>query len=409
MHRMLVRVAALALCSSALTACSVMGGGADKPAAPPSANNSSPLAIANDLTSAIHQAQMLRVKGDLDGATRVISQLMLAAPDDARVVGEYGKLLVQQARSDDAAQFLRRAVELEPSDWTYYSALGVAYDQLKDPANAKNAYEHALALKPGEPAILNNYAMSRMLAGDTASARTLLLQAKANGSTDPKIDQNIALLDSMTPPAKPAPVVAAVAPAPVRAVAAVAPAPVHAPAPVAARALAPAATVAPAAHPVASVAVTPAAAHPVSAVAVNALPPAPLHTTAPAPVTPAAVRAVPTIAVNTPISAAPHPAAPLASTAPVTGVANAAPTQITHNGISIVMQAIPVDPKAGKVAGTTHKWVKPTAVATTVAPLHVAATAPAKPVTPAKAVKTAAKPAANQIPALRMTADANKP
>lgn len=154
---------------------------------------------------------------------------------------------------------------------------------------------------------------------------------------------------------------------------------------------------------------TPAAAHPVSAVAVNALPPAPLHTTAPAPVTPAAVRAVPTIAVNTPISAAPHPAAPLASTAPVTGVANAAPTQITHNGISIVMQAIPVDPKAGKVAGTTHKWVKPTAVATTVAPLHVAATAPAKPVTPAKAVKTAAKPAANQIPALRMTADANKP
>ncbi|MGZ6007562.1 MAG: tetratricopeptide repeat protein, partial [Rhizomicrobium sp.] len=195
MQRMLVRVAALALCTSALTACSMMGGGEDKAMLSRSANNS-PLAIATDLTSAIHQAQLLRTKGDLDGATRVISQLMLAAPDDARVVGEYGKLLVQQGRSDDAAQFLRRAVELEPSEWTYYSALGVAYDQLRDPGNARNAYEHALALKPGEPAILNNYAMSRMLAGDTTNARALMIQAKASGSPDPKIAANLAILDS---------------------------------------------------------------------------------------------------------------------------------------------------------------------------------------------------------------------
>ena len=37
----------------------------------------------------------------------------------ARVVGEYGKLLVQQGRSSDAVQFLSRAVQLAPSDWTY--------------------------------------------------------------------------------------------------------------------------------------------------------------------------------------------------------------------------------------------------------------------------------------------------
>jgi tetratricopeptide (TPR) repeat protein len=114
-------------------------------------------------------------------------------------VGEYGKLLVQQGRSDDAAQFLRRAVELQPNDWSLYSALGVAYDQLNDQPNAKLAYERALTMKPGEPAILNNYAMSRMLAGDTAAARSLLAQAQASGSTDPKIARNLALLDSMTP------------------------------------------------------------------------------------------------------------------------------------------------------------------------------------------------------------------
>ena len=112
---------------------------------------------------------------------------------------------MQQGRSGDAAQFLRRAVELQPNDWSIYSALGVAYDQLSDPLNAKLAYEHALALKPGEPAILNNYAMSRMLAGDTASARILMAQAQASGSTDPKIVRNLALLNSVAPaPAMPA-------------------------------------------------------------------------------------------------------------------------------------------------------------------------------------------------------------
>src|SRR6185437_2157357 len=144
MQRTLFRVAALALSASALSACSMMAGGDKVAAAAPRPADTNATAIAADVTSVIHQAQALRAKGDLDGELRIISQLMLAQPDDARVVGEYGKLLVQQARSNDAVQFLNRAVELAPSDWTYYSALGVAYDQLADPANAKLAYERAL-------------------------------------------------------------------------------------------------------------------------------------------------------------------------------------------------------------------------------------------------------------------------
>jgi hypothetical protein len=176
-----------------------MLGGSDDAATPPSAHNGSNTPIATDMAAAVRQAQMLRTSGDLEGATRILSQLMLGAPDDPRVVGEYGKLLVQEGHSGDAVQFLRRAIELQPSDWTLYSALGVAYDQQTDPANAKMAYERALGLKPGEAAVLNNFAMSRMLAGDRVAARTLMMQAQASGSTDPKIAQNLALLDSTTP------------------------------------------------------------------------------------------------------------------------------------------------------------------------------------------------------------------
>ena len=54
-------------------------------------------------------------------------------------------------------------------------------------------------LKPGEAAVLNNYAMSRMLAGDTIQAHALLAQAGAADATNPKIARNLALLDKLAP------------------------------------------------------------------------------------------------------------------------------------------------------------------------------------------------------------------
>jgi hypothetical protein len=249
-------------------------------------------------------------------------------------VGEYGKLLVQQGRSDDAAQFLRRAVELQPNDWSLYSALGVAYDQLSDPANAKLAYEHALALNPSEPAILNNYAMSRMLAGDTTAARALMIKAQASGSTDPKIARNLALLDSMAPVK---PVVAT-----------------------------------------ASVTAKPAA--PVATVSVTAKASAPT-VTASVPATPA---------LRTAITTSPIPA--------VVPAAHGAPVPLIRGSSSVVMQEVPVDPLAGP--RTAHVAGK--AVKTTHHPVQQLAVNAPKPA-------TKVKPAADHIPALRMTADAGKP
>jgi Flp pilus assembly protein TadD len=225
MRRLAVRIVGLALCTTALTGCGMLGGGGGDTDVAPAAHNDSVAPMSADIGTGVRQAQLLRTSGDLNGAMRILSQLMLGAPDDSRVVGEYGKLLVQQGRNADAVQFLHRAVELQPNDWTFYSALGVAYDKQSDAPNAKLAYERALVLKPGEPAVLNNFAMSRMLAGDAVAARTLMLQAQASGSTDPRIAQNLALLDSRTPAAAPVTAIAAARPvaAPAQAVAIAAP------------------------------------------------------------------------------------------------------------------------------------------------------------------------------------------
>jgi Flp pilus assembly protein TadD len=202
MLRQSVRFGALLLSAVALCACASTPSTAQAPAGKTDAAASN--SLANNLDDEIRQAQLLRVQGDYDGAIHVLSQLMLVAADDPRVVGEYGKVLVQQGQAAEGEEFLKRAVELQPSDWTLYSALGVACDETGDTANARLAYEHALVLKPGEAVVLNNYAMSRMLAGDPVGAKKLIDQATATGSADPKIARNLKLIDALVPP--PAPV-----------------------------------------------------------------------------------------------------------------------------------------------------------------------------------------------------------
>ena len=210
MMRFAPSLASLLLCGSVLAGCasdnnSVLGSIGQHKDISASAG-----ALPTDVDSGVLQAQQARLAGHYDDAIHTLSQLMLLASDDPRVVGEYGKALVEKGRAREAVQFLTRATELQPRDWTVYSALGVAYDEAGDQISAGRAYEHALALKPGEPAILNNYALSRMLASDPAMARQLIASAaSAGGASDPKIAHNIALVNSLA--SQPAPVPAPVA------------------------------------------------------------------------------------------------------------------------------------------------------------------------------------------------------
>jgi Flp pilus assembly protein TadD len=92
------------------------------------------------------------------------------------VLGDYGKVLAAQGKSDDALAFLDRAIQMSPNDWTLYSAQGVAFDHEGKYLAAQASYGRALTLKPGEPAILNNDALSHMQAGDLTGAENLLRQ-----------------------------------------------------------------------------------------------------------------------------------------------------------------------------------------------------------------------------------------
>ncbi|MES2254318.1 MAG: tetratricopeptide repeat protein [Pseudomonadota bacterium] len=242
MTRFTAPLIAVLLCGSALAGCASDGGGAlggifsakktetakADAAKADAAANAEP-ALTMDIETGVRQAQAQRSAQRYDDAIHTLSQLMLVASDDPRVVGEYGKTLTEKGRAQDAVQFLTRATQLQPGDWSLYSALGVAYDQVGDQSSARMAYEHALKLKPNEPSVLNNYALSRMLANDPETARQLIARAQtAGGVSDPKIARNIELMDKLAPAAQ---LAAAPVPAPVqKAAMAEPPAPVSAPA-----------------------------------------------------------------------------------------------------------------------------------------------------------------------------------
>jgi Flp pilus assembly protein TadD len=209
MDRSIAKLATALLLGTALTACSTLtpsGNAAPKEAVK---GTTAPKSMAADVDAQVRNAQAARASGDYAGATRILSQLMLVTPDNPRVVSEYGKTLVQQGRSKEALDFLKRAVQLSPGDWSVYSAMGVACDQNGDYANARIAYQQALAIQPGNPTVLNNFALSRMQAGDLSGAHQLMAQLSPAGAADPKIAQNVALLASLSP-------VHAAAPAPAR-------------------------------------------------------------------------------------------------------------------------------------------------------------------------------------------------
>lgn len=183
MNRFLSCTSVMALCAGLAFSATAYGADAAQPSA-------ATAAMPTTLDGQIQRARTLRQQGNLKDASDALRQMMLVAGSDARVVSEYGKVLAQQGYAKDAVTQLQHAVQLTGADWSVYSALGVAYDQLDDRENARKAYDRALAMKPGEPSVLNNYAVSRMLAGDYDGAIQTLTQLKSI-STDPKIIANL--------------------------------------------------------------------------------------------------------------------------------------------------------------------------------------------------------------------------
>jgi Flp pilus assembly protein TadD len=95
----------------------------------------------------------------------------------ARARHNAGVALLFTDRPEEARQELEAAVDLDPTSWRAWNALGRARDSSRASEEARAAYERALALAPDEGAVLNNFGMSKLSAGDPDGAAALFVRA----------------------------------------------------------------------------------------------------------------------------------------------------------------------------------------------------------------------------------------
>jgi Flp pilus assembly protein TadD len=95
----------------------------------------------------------------------------------ARALHNAGVALLLTGRAAEAEQALGTAVELDPTSWRAWNALGRARDARQAWDEARAAYEKALALTTDQGPVLNNLGMSRLSAKDYDGAAALFVRA----------------------------------------------------------------------------------------------------------------------------------------------------------------------------------------------------------------------------------------
>jgi Flp pilus assembly protein TadD len=152
----------------------------------------------DNVAAAIGLMQSLRLIGALDEARGVAERALAAHADDAAVAAEAGKIKLATGQLDEAIKLLKRAVAADATDWRARSDLGLAYDRVAEYQKADQSYREALAISPDNAAVLNNYALSRVMANDLKGAQTLLQDAASSPGADMRVRQNLALVYALS-------------------------------------------------------------------------------------------------------------------------------------------------------------------------------------------------------------------
>jgi Flp pilus assembly protein TadD len=149
-----------------------------------------------DVRTGLAYAASLGELGQAETQLQVLKTVAERNKDNAEVQSSVGKQLLVAGDLQGASDMLGRAVKLNPKNWQSFSALGTAYDQMGRNSEARDQYQQALVLKPGDLSVSNNLAMSYALEGKLPEAEKQLREVVAmpGAKTLPRIRQNLALV-----------------------------------------------------------------------------------------------------------------------------------------------------------------------------------------------------------------------
>jgi predicted TPR repeat methyltransferase len=111
---------------------------------------------ATDDTNVLDQAVASSKAGHFANAERLFEALLLRQPDHVRALDQFGILLAQIGRYEEAERHIRRAIGLGArSGGTFYNH-GIILKYLQKPLEALDAFNKALAINPADPETWNN-------------------------------------------------------------------------------------------------------------------------------------------------------------------------------------------------------------------------------------------------------------
>jgi Flp pilus assembly protein TadD len=192
----------LGLCGCQLTSSDVTGSLGDKAETSRSADPRRDVELSaeryranpKDAEAALQYGKALRATGQKSQAVAVLEQATIGNPENKALLAGYGRALADNGNFQQAFDVLGRAHSPDNPDWRILSAQGATLDQLSRFEEARQYYSSALKIRPDEPAVLSNLALSYVLSKDLPQAEETLRRANSRAGNDPRVRANLALV-----------------------------------------------------------------------------------------------------------------------------------------------------------------------------------------------------------------------
>ncbi len=145
-----------------------------------------------DRTTALAYGSALNRAGYGDQAINVLETATMRYPGDPELLMAYGTALADNGQLQQANVALSRAQDPARPDWRILSLQGSIADRMKNPVLARQYYEAALRIVPGEPSVLSNLGMSYAQNRQLPEAARYLRLAAASPNASEEVRNNYA-------------------------------------------------------------------------------------------------------------------------------------------------------------------------------------------------------------------------
>lgn len=142
----------------------------------------------------IEEAHGLMLSGDAVEAQKIFQEVLSQIPQHRDALHGMGVISVGLGRLEEACDWLRKSLEVDPGDGLAWNDLGEALRLLGRGNEAVEAYRHSLELEPEFVGAMNNLAVALAGQGALEEAKSYLRKAIDVAPDDPHPHNNLGVI-----------------------------------------------------------------------------------------------------------------------------------------------------------------------------------------------------------------------